>query len=129
MQVFGLPGHLIRSARAASRLLAAKTPNIEVERRRDAVARWLAPRANGLISEEAAAGGAPRSTLGRWRARLVFPSKYSPDLNPIEEDFAELRTLLRKATARTTDAVAKILSEPLTEECAQDLRNAGDGQT
>ena len=68
MQVFGLPGHLIRSARAASRLLAAKTPNIEAERRRDAVARWLAARAGGLSSEAAAAAvGVPLSTLKRWR--------------------------------------------------------------
>ena len=29
MQVFGLPGHVIRKGRAASRLLDAKTPNIE----------------------------------------------------------------------------------------------------
>jgi len=126
MQVFGLPGHLIRSARAASRLLAAKTPKIEAERRRDAAASAGGARQG---PDRRRGGGAPRSTLGRWRARLVFPSKYSPDLNPIEEDFAELRTLLRKATARTTDDVAKILSEPSTEECAQDLRNAGDGQT
>lgn len=67
MQVFGLPGHLIRSARAASRLLAAKTPNIEAERRRDAVARWRRAMANGLTADEAAqAVGAPRSTLYRW---------------------------------------------------------------
>ena len=68
MQVFGLPGHLIRSARSASRLLAAKTPDIEAERRRDAVARWLMARAAGLTAEAAArAVGASRSTLHRWR--------------------------------------------------------------
>lgn len=39
MQVFRLPGHLIRNAGRASRLLGAKTPTIEAERRRDAVAR------------------------------------------------------------------------------------------
>lgn len=70
MQVFGLPGHLIRSARSASRLLAAKTPDIEAERRRDAVARWLTARAAGLTAERAAqVVGAPRSTLERWRKR------------------------------------------------------------
>ncbi len=45
MQVFGLPGHLIRSARSASRLLAAKTPDIEVgekTRRRGALAHGCA---------------------------------------------------------------------------------------
>ena len=72
MQVFGLPGHLIRSARAASRLLEAKTPHIEAERRRDAVGRWLAARAQGLSSKAAAAAvGVPRSTLGRWRKRTA----------------------------------------------------------
>jgi hypothetical protein len=39
MQVFGLPSHIIRNGRAASRLLDAKTPQIEAARRRDADAR------------------------------------------------------------------------------------------
>ena len=76
MQVFGLPGHLIRSARSASRLLAAKTPDIEAERRRDAVARWLTARAAGLTAERAAAAvGASRSTLDRWRKRAAPKSR------------------------------------------------------
>jgi putative transposase len=40
MQVFGLPGHVVRNGGAASRLLDAKTPTIEAARRREAVARW-----------------------------------------------------------------------------------------
>ncbi len=40
MQVFGLPGQIIKDGRAASHLLAAQTPDIEAARRRDAVARW-----------------------------------------------------------------------------------------
>jgi putative transposase len=76
MQVFGLPGHLIRKARAASRLLAAKIADIEAERRRDAVARWLEARAAGLSADEAArAVGASRSTLDRWRKRAVPQSR------------------------------------------------------
>src|SRR5271166_6000965 len=67
MQVFGLPGQIIKNGRAASRLLAAQTPNIEAARRRDAVARWLRARADGLNAEQAArAVGVPRSTLYRW---------------------------------------------------------------
>lgn len=67
MQVIGLPGHIIRNGRAASRLLDAKTPNIEAARRRDAVARWRGAMAAGLTAEQAAkAVGAPRSTLYRW---------------------------------------------------------------
>lgn len=67
MQVFGLPGHVIRKGRVASRLLDAQTPNIEAARRRDAVARWRRAMADGLTSEQAAkAVGVPRSTLYRW---------------------------------------------------------------
>ena len=36
MQVFGLPGHVIRNGRAASRLLAATTCEFSASRRRDA---------------------------------------------------------------------------------------------
>src|SRR5271165_564962 len=67
MQVCGLPRQIIRNGAAASRLLAAKPPNIEAERRRDAAARWRRAMANGLTAEQAArAVGAPRSTLYRW---------------------------------------------------------------
>jgi len=66
MQVFGLPGYVIRNGQAASRLLAAK-PQGEAERRRDAVARWRRAVADGLTTAEAAqAVGAARSTLYRW---------------------------------------------------------------
>ncbi len=67
MQVFGLPGHIIRNARAASRLLGAKTPDIEAARRRDAVARWRAAIAKGLsVADAAQAVGHPRTSLYRW---------------------------------------------------------------
>jgi putative transposase len=67
MQVRGLPWQISRNGAAASRLLAAKTPNIEAERRRGAVARWRRAMAEGLTAEQAAqAVGAPRSTLYRW---------------------------------------------------------------
>ncbi len=67
MQVFGLPGHIIRNGRAASCLLAAQSPDIEAARRRDAVARWRRAMRDGLDGERAAqAVGVPRSTLYRW---------------------------------------------------------------
>src|SRR5438045_1001815 len=68
MQVFGLPGHIIRSARLASRLIDAKTPDIAAAIRRDALGRWHEARTHGLSAEAAAkAVGVPRSTLYRWR--------------------------------------------------------------
>ena len=38
------------------------------------------------------------------RAKLLFLPAYSPDLNPIEQAFAKLKTLLRKLDARTLEA-------------------------
>src|SRR5437016_1076874 len=38
-------------------------------------------------------------------ARLIFLPPYSPDLNPIEQVFAKLKTLLRKAEERSVDGV------------------------
>jgi transposase len=40
-------------------------------------------------------------------ARLVFLPKYCPDLNPIEQVFAKFKTLLRKAGARTDEAISR----------------------
>jgi len=70
MQIFGLPGQLIRNAKTAARLLDAKTPNIEAARRRDAVARWRRAMAEGLSADQSAkAVGVARATLYRWEKR------------------------------------------------------------
>ena len=57
------------------------------------------------------------------------PCKYSPDLNPIEQVFAKLKYLLRKAAARTVDtvcaAIREILSTYTPTECANYFRNSG----
>jgi putative transposase len=67
MQVFCLPGHIMRKAARASRLLGAKTSSIEETRRRDAVARWRRAMRDGLTADQAAhAVGVARSTLYRW---------------------------------------------------------------
>jgi transposase len=63
---------------------------------------------------------------GAW---FLFLPKYSPDLNPIEQAFAKLKTLLRKAKARTYDALWRAvgdicnLFEP--QECWNCLKDAG----
>lgn len=60
--------------------------------------------------------------------RLLLPP-YSPDLNPIEQAFAKLKTLLRKARARSgeavTDAIGDLLGQFTRAECANYLVNAG----
>ena len=76
MQVFGLPRHVIRNARAASRLLAAKAPDTEAQRRHDAVARWRRAMVDGLTSVQAAkAVGVARSNLYRWEKDAVPKSR------------------------------------------------------
>jgi transposase len=55
-------------------------------------------------------------------AKLFFLPKYSPDLNPIEQVFAKLKHLLRKAAVRTVDAVGAAIGDALeaftSGECA-----------
>jgi transposase len=62
-------------------------------------------------------------------ARLLYLPPYSPDLNPIEMAFAKLKTLLRKAAARTRDslwdAIANVLTAFTPNECANYLAHAG----
>jgi len=48
--------------------------------------------------------GAPSAKPSAPRgAKLFFLPAYSPDLNPIEPVFAKMKTLLRKADARSVD--------------------------
>ncbi|MES5486438.1 IS630 family transposase [Bradyrhizobium sp. INPA03-11B] len=72
---------------------------------------------------------AVRQIIRSVGAKLFFLPKYSPDLNPIEQVFAKLKHLLRKAAARTVDAVCTAIGPALdaftSEECANYLKNSG----
>ena len=72
---------------------------------------------------------AVRQLIRSVGAKLFFLPKYSPDLNPIEQVFAKLKHLLRKAAARTVDAVCAAIGELLDAftpaECANYLKNSG----
>ena len=65
-------------------------------------------------------------------AKLFFLPP-QPDLNPIEQVFAKLNTLLRKAAERTVDATWKRIGTLLTcyapKECANYFANAGYAST
>jgi transposase len=62
-------------------------------------------------------------------AQIIFLPPYSPDLNPIENFFAKLKALLRKAAERHFDALVdriKIILHSVTiEECANYFIAAG----
>ena len=72
---------------------------------------------------------AVRRALRAVGAKLFFLPPYSPDLNPIEQVFAKLKTLLRKAAERTVEAtfarIGALLGAFTPRECANYFRNAG----
>jgi type II secretory pathway component PulM len=53
-------------------------------------------------------------------AELVFVPSYSPDLNPIEEAFSQIKYILRKLGARTHVALLEAMEEALFEVTAAD---------
>ena len=72
---------------------------------------------------------AARRAIEAAGARLLFLPPYSPDLNPIENAFAKLKALLRRAAARTRDhlwkAIAQIIETYTRLECANYFAAAG----
>jgi transposase len=62
-------------------------------------------------------------------ASLMYLPPYSPDFNPIEQLFAKLKALLRKAGAGTKEAlwttIGELLDEFSSQECRNNLRNCG----
>lgn len=72
-----------------------------------------------------------RQAIRAAGARLLFLPAYSPDLNPIEQVFAKLKHLLRKAAERSKEAVWRRIGDLLElftpQECENYLRNSGYG--
>ena len=70
-----------------------------------------------------------RAAIERAGARLIFLPPYSPDFNPIEQAFAKIKALLRKAAARTLEtldaAIAAALDAFTPHECANYFTNSG----
>ena len=66
--------------------------------------------------------------VGAW---FLFLPPYSPDLNPIEMAFSKLKALIRKASARTYDAlwtaVGNVCDLFTDEECFNFFKAAGYG--
>jgi transposase len=74
-------------------------------------------------------GKAVRLLIRSAGAKLFFLPRYSPDLNPIEQVFAKLKTLLRKTDPRTIEdtwrGIGSLLDRFTPQECANYLDNAG----
>jgi hypothetical protein len=76
---------------------------------------------------------AVRQAIRSVGAKLLFLPPYSPDLNPIEQVFAKLKHLVRKAAERTHDATWRRIGSSLDcfspDEYANYLRDSGYAQT
>lgn len=72
---------------------------------------------------------AVRKAIRAKGAKLLFLPPYSPDLNPIEQVFAKLKHLLRKAAERTKEAtwrrIGTLLEYFSKTECNNYFVNAG----
>jgi len=70
-----------------------------------------------------------RAAIEGVGATLLFLPPYSPDFNPIEQAFAKIKALLRKAAARTVDALEAAIAAALDafspEECKNYFTNSG----
>lgn len=76
---------------------------------------------------------AVRQAIRAAGARLFFLPPYSPDLNPIEQVFAKLKHMLRKAQTRSLDDTWRKIGELIAcfnaEECRNYVVNAGYAAT
>jgi transposase len=74
-------------------------------------------------------GEGVRKAIEAAGAHLLYLPPYSPDFNPIEQVFAKLKALLRKAAVRSVStlwaAVGGFLPHFTAGECANYFVNAG----
>jgi transposase len=74
-------------------------------------------------------GAGVRAAIEATGAKLLYLPPYSPDFNPIENAFAKLKALLRKAAERTVErlwaAVGELLIEFTPQQCQNMFAAAG----
>jgi transposase len=72
---------------------------------------------------------AVRERIEAAGCRVLYLPAYSPDLNPIEMAFSKFKRLLRKAAARTVEALGEAIGRLLDcfspQECANYIRHCG----
>lgn len=74
-------------------------------------------------------GAGVRAAIEAAGASLLYLPPYSPDFNPIEQAFAKLKAMLRKAAERTLDdlwhTIGRIIDTFTPTECANYFAAAG----
>lgn len=74
-----------------------------------------------------------RAAIAAAGASVLYLPPYSPDLNPIEQAIAKIKSHLRKAKERTVDALYQRIGEIIQnfdpDECRNYFRNSGYAST
>lgn len=74
-------------------------------------------------------GAGIRAAIEAAGASLLYLPPYSPDFNPIENAFAKLKAMLRKAAARTVDGLWSVIGRSIDSftptECTNYFAAAG----
>ena len=98
------------------------------------VGQFLAPtlaKGDGVVLDNLAAHkvAGVREAIRATGASMLYLPPHSPDLNPIEQAFSKLKALLRKAAARSREAlwntIGGLLSTFTPAECRNYLANSG----
>jgi transposase len=73
-----------------------------------------------------------RTAIETRGAALLYLPPYSPDLNPIEQAFAKLKAMLRKAAERSVatlwERIGRLIEQFEPAECRNHIVNAGYGR-
>lgn len=67
-------------------------------------------------------GGRVKEIVEARGCELVYLPPYSPDFNPIEQAFSKVKGLLRRAEARTREALIEAMGQALDAVSARDVR-------
>jgi transposase len=67
-------------------------------------------------------GAGVEELLAMRGARLLWLSPYSPDFNPMEQGWSKSKTCLRRAKARTVEALIEAIKEALDTVTPADIR-------
>jgi transposase len=87
---------------------------------------WRRPCGSGQVvvmdNLSAHKGGRVREIVEGRGCEVLYLPPYSPDLNPIEQVFSKVKGLMRKAGARTREALIEAMGRALEAVTTQDAR-------
>ena len=63
-----------------------------------------------------------RELIEKRGCELLYLPPYSPDFNPIEEAFSKIKALIRKAEARSREALLEAIGTAISALSAEDAR-------